>query len=131
MTYPWWVYVYLVIAILCCPPTMCRTYSPNPLIPQQAGVIPTSTGSHYQGILLRYIERAASAAKPLYICILCINCMCKKQINLSPNLCMPGIYMLPGTRYARRETFDVYMQQQNKQKQNPRYDVTTKYIPNI
>ena len=41
-------------------------------MPQQAGVVPMPTGSHYvvpgihQGLVLRYIERAASAAKPLY-----------------------------------------------------------------
>ena len=34
----------------------------NPLIPQQADVIPMPTGSHDQGLVLRYIERAASAA---------------------------------------------------------------------
>ena len=39
----------------------------NPLIPQQAGVIPMPTGSHYHGLVLCCIERAASAAKPLYI----------------------------------------------------------------
>ena len=37
----------------------------NPLIPKQAGVIPTPTGSHYEGLVLRYIERAASAPKRL------------------------------------------------------------------
>ena len=36
----------------------------NPLIPQQAGVISMPAGSQYQGLVLRYIERAASAAKP-------------------------------------------------------------------
>ena len=36
----------------------------NPLIPQQAGASPMPTGRHYQGLVLRYIERAASAANP-------------------------------------------------------------------
>ena len=48
---------------------MCRTCSSpskitNPVIPQQAGVIPMPTGNHYQCVLLRYIERATSAANP-------------------------------------------------------------------
>ena len=41
----------------------------NTLIPQQAGVIPIPTGSHYQGLVLRYIERAASATNPCIYCI--------------------------------------------------------------
>ena len=36
----------------------------NPLIPQQAGVIPMPTGGHDQGLVLDDIERAASAANP-------------------------------------------------------------------
>ena len=73
MVYPWWVYIYIHLVGYCnsCfALRQCDVHVPvrhkikNPLIPQHAGVIPMATGSHHQGLVLRYIERAASAANP-------------------------------------------------------------------
>ena len=75
MAYPRRVNIWLVNSIFYFALRQCIVHVPvrhkitNLLMPHDAGIIPVSAGSHYQGLVLRYSERAASAAKPLHIYI--------------------------------------------------------------